>query len=164
MGRSTLYHGVRASSEADGERSGDGLLIGYLHAAWRRSPRTAPGRSSSVRGPHGLRGVRIQWLATAWRGETADVEAPPRAQVVRVILTELNRIASHWCGWDARARHRRHHAVFYCFREREEALNIFEKYCGARLTRTPSHRGLQYETYDTFEQDVRAFCDMFPPR
>ncbi len=86
--------------------------------------------------------------------------------MVRVILTELNRIASHlvWLGT---------HAldigaitpVFYCFREREEALNIFEKYCGARLT-THAFRigGLQYETYDTFEQDVKAFCDMFPPK
>src|SRR5258707_13505984 len=64
-----------------------------------------------------------------------NIEAPPRAQGIRVILTELNRIASHllWLGT---------HAldigaitpVFYCLREREEALKIFEKDCGARLT------------------------------
>jgi NADH-quinone oxidoreductase subunit D len=55
--------------------------------------------------------------------------------------------------------------VFYCFREREETLNIFEKYCGARLT-THAFRigGLQYETYAGFEQDVIAFCDMFPAK
>ena len=94
------------------------------------------------------------------------VEAPPRAQAVRVALTELNRITSHllWLGT---------HAldigaitpVFYTFREREEALKIFEKYCGARLT-THAFRigGLQYETYDTFEKDLIAFCDMFPAR
>jgi NADH-quinone oxidoreductase subunit D len=93
------------------------------------------------------------------------VEAPPRAQAVRVILTELNRIASHllWLGT---------HAldigaitpVFYCLREREEALKIFEKYCGARLT-THAFRigGLLYETYDGFEQDIRDFCNMFLP-
>ena len=85
-----------------------------------------------------------------------NVEAPPRAQAIRVILTELNRIASHllWLGT---------HAldigaitpVFYCLREREEALKIFEKYCGARLT-THAFRigGLLYETYDGFEQDI----------
>jgi NADH-quinone oxidoreductase subunit D len=90
-------------------------------------------------------------------------EAPPRARVVRTILTELQRIASHllWLGT---------HAldigaltpVFYCFREREEILKIFEKYCGARLT-THAFRigGLQYETYDGFEQDVKRFCDDF---
>jgi NADH-quinone oxidoreductase subunit D len=85
---------------------------------------------------------------------------------VRVILTELNRIASHllWLGT---------HAldigaitpVFYCLREREEALKIFEKYCGARLT-THAFRigGLLYETYDGFEKDVRDFCTMFLPK
>ena len=83
-----------------------------------------------------------------------------------MILTELNRIASHllWLGT---------HAldigaitpVFYCLREREEALKIFENYCGARLT-THAFRigGLQYETYDGFEQECQAFCDMFIPK
>ena len=83
-----------------------------------------------------------------------------------MILTELNRIASHliWLGT---------HALdigaitplFYVMREREEVLNIFEKYCGARLT-THAFRigGLQYETYDGFEQDVRNFCDLMLPK
>jgi NADH-quinone oxidoreductase subunit D len=95
-----------------------------------------------------------------------NVEVPARAQAVRVVLTELNRIASHllWLGT---------HAldigaitpVFYCLREREEALKILENYCGARLT-THAFRigGLQYETYDGFEREVLAFCDMFPPK
>jgi NADH-quinone oxidoreductase subunit D len=94
------------------------------------------------------------------------VEATPRAQAVRVILTELNRIASHllWLGT---------HALdigaitplFYCMREREYILNILEKYCGARLT-THAFRigGLQYETYEGFEQECLAFCDMFLPK
>ena len=93
-------------------------------------------------------------------------EAPPRARVVRTILTELQRIASHlvWLGT---------HALdigaltplFYCFREREEILKIFEKYCGARLT-THAFRigGLQYETYDGFEEEVKRFCEDFSKR
>jgi NADH-quinone oxidoreductase subunit D len=50
-------------------------------------------------------------------------------------------------------------------REREEALKIFEAYCGARLT-THAFRigGLQYETYDGFEEQVIRFCDDFEPR
>ncbi len=93
-----------------------------------------------------------------------EVEAPPRAQYVRVILTELNRISSHLL-WLAT------HAIdigamtvlLYCFREREEVLKIFENYCGARLT-THMFRigGLQYELYDGFEAQVRAFIDDFP--
>jgi NADH-quinone oxidoreductase subunit D len=82
---------------------------------------------------------------------------------VRTILAELQRIASHllWLGT---------HAldigaltpIFYAMREREEILKIFEKYCGARLT-THAFRigGLQYETYDTFERDVKRFCEDF---
>ncbi len=95
-----------------------------------------------------------------------NVVAPPRAQAVRVILTELNRIASHliWLGT---------HALdigaitplFYTMREREDILNIFEKYCGARLT-THAFRigGLQYELYEGFEQEVRTVCDTIAPK
>ena len=95
-----------------------------------------------------------------------NVEAPPRAQYIRVILTELCRIASHqvWLGT---------HALdigaitplFYCFRDREEVLRIFEKYCGARLT-THAFRigGCIYEAYDGFEQDCQKFCDFFLPK
>ena len=52
----------------------------------------------------------------------------------------------------------------YCLREREEVLNIFEAYCGARLT-THAFRigGLQYETYDGFEQAVPRVLRVFPP-
>ena len=94
------------------------------------------------------------------------LEIPPKAQWMRVLMNELTRINSHlvWLGT---------HAldigaitpVFYCFREREEILKIFEKYCGARLT-THAFRigGLQYETYDGFEQDVKRFCDDFAHR
>jgi NADH-quinone oxidoreductase subunit D len=95
-----------------------------------------------------------------------NAEAPPRAQYIRVILTELNRIASHqlWLGT---------HALdigaitplFYTFRDREEILKIFEKYCGARLT-THAFRigGCQYETYDGFERDVKKFVDFVTPK
>jgi NADH-quinone oxidoreductase subunit D len=93
-------------------------------------------------------------------------EVPPRAQYTRMVLGELQRIASHllWLGT---------HAldlgamtpVFWTFREREEILRIFENYCGARLT-THAFRigGLQYDLYDTFEKDVRKFCDYFLPK
>src|SRR3977135_1524496 len=94
------------------------------------------------------------------------VEAPPRARVIRTILTELQRIASHlfWLGT---------HALdsgafaprFFFLREREEILKIFEKFCGARLT-THAFRigGLQYEAYDELEKDVERFCMPFDKR
>jgi len=163
-------HGVlRVILKLDGERiMGTDCVIGYLH---RGVEKIAENRTYTQFNPYV---DRMDYVASVSNGlgyclaveKLLNMEAPPRAQVVRVILTELNRIASHlvWLGT---------HAldigaitpVFYCFREREEALNIFEKYCGARLT-THAFRigGLQYETYDGFEQDVKAFCDMFPPK
>lgn len=95
-----------------------------------------------------------------------EVEAPPRAQYVRVVMTELNRISSHLLWLGTHALDIGAMTVFlYCFREREEILKIFENYCGARLT-THMFRigGLQYEIYDGFEEQVRTFIDDFPSK
>ena len=95
-----------------------------------------------------------------------QVEVPRRAQYLRVILTELQRIASHllWLGT---------HAIdigavtvlLYCFREREEILKIFEDFIGARLT---AHAfrigGLWWDIYPEFEERVRDFLDILPGR
>jgi len=163
-------HGVlRVILKLDGEKVlGTDCVIGYLH---RGVEKIGENRGWAQFNPYV---DRMDYVAAISNGlgyclaveKLLNVEAPPRAQAVRVILTELNRIASHlvWLGT---------HAldigaitpVFYCFREREVALNIFEQYCGARLT-THAFRigGLQYETYEGFEKDVKAFCKMFPPK
>src|SRR5437763_4434263 len=55
--------------------------------------------------------------------------------------------------------------LFYTFRDREEVLKIYEKYCGARLT-THAFRigGCQYETYEGFEREVKKFCAFVTPK
>ena len=65
----------------------------------------------------------------------------------------------------ARPRYRRADAVVLCFRDREEILKIFEKYCGARLT-THAFRigGCIYEAYEGFEKDVLDYCNKFLPK
>jgi NADH-quinone oxidoreductase subunit D len=163
-------HGVlRVILKLDGEKVlGTDCVIGYLH---RGVEKIAENRTYAQFNPYV---DRMDYVASVSNGlgyclaveKLLNIEAPPRAQAVRVILTELNRIASHlvWLGT---------HAldigaitpVFYCFREREEALKIIEKYCGARLT-THAFRigGLQYETYDGFEKDCEVFCDWFAPK
>jgi NADH-quinone oxidoreductase subunit D len=163
-------HGVlRVILKLDGERvRGTECVIGYLH---RGVEKIAENRTYQMFAPYV---DRMDYVASVSNGlgyclaieKLLNVEAPPRAQVARVILTELNRIASHliWLGT---------HALdigaitplFYVFREREEILNIYENYCGARLT-THAFRigGLQYELYDGFEEQVKAFCDMFLPK
>jgi NADH-quinone oxidoreductase subunit D len=157
-------HGVlRVKLKLDGERVVDSeCIIGYLH---RGVEKIAEHRSYQQFAPYV---DRMDYVAAVSNGlgyceaveKLLGAEAPPRARVVRTILTELQRIASHlvWLGT---------HAldigaltpVFYCFREREEILKIFEKYCGARLT-THAFRigGLQYETYDGLEEEVKRFC------
>ncbi|MDE2490628.1 MAG: NADH-quinone oxidoreductase subunit D [Elusimicrobia bacterium] len=63
------------------------------------------------------------------------VKAPPRADALRVLMCELNRIASHLLffgtyGIDTGA----FTPFLYAFREREMVLDLFEMLCGARLT------------------------------
>ena len=94
------------------------------------------------------------------------VTPPPRAQYVRVVLAELQRIASHllWLGT---------HALdlgamtvfFYTFRERELILDLFEAFCGARLTYTSMRIGGLYEDAPRGWLDrVRHFLKIFPGR
>jgi len=163
-------HGVlRVILKLDGEKIlGTECVIGYLH---RGVEKIAEHRTYTMFNPYV---DRMDYVAAVSNGlgyceaveRLLNVEAPPRANYIRVILTELNRIASHqlWLGT---------HAldigaitpVFYCFRDREEILKIFEKYCGARLT-THAFRigGCQYETYEGFEKEVLKFCDFVDPK
>src|SRR4029079_10024496 len=63
------------------------------------------------------------------------MEVPDKAMVLRVIIAEMGRIASHLVGMGA---HRLDLGTFspflYAFREREIILDLFEEVCGARLT------------------------------
>jgi len=94
------------------------------------------------------------------------LEAPPRAQAIRVLLSELQRIASHllWLGTHA-------HDIgamtpfFYTFRDRDEILFMFEMVCGSRLT--PSFfrvGGLAQDLPEGFEAKCREFIRAFPAR
>ena len=92
-----------------------------------------------------------------------ELEIPERAQTIRVLMCELQRIASHlvWLGT---------HALdigamtvfFYCFREREKILNLIEAASGGRLT--PSYfriGGLMMDLPAGFERRVKQFQDGF---
>jgi NADH-quinone oxidoreductase subunit D len=163
-------HGVlRVILKLDGEKVlGTECVIGYLH---RGVEKIGENRTYQMFAPYV---DRMDYIAAVSNGlgyclaveKLLNVEVPPRAQVVRVILTELNRIASHlfWLGT---------HALdigaitplFYTLREREEVLKIYEDYCGARLT-THAFRigGLQYEVHEGLERQVKEFCDWLMPK
>src|ERR1700688_3329225 len=63
------------------------------------------------------------------------MKIPEKAQVLRVIIAELNRVASHLVGMGAYGLDLGTFSPFlYAFREREHILDLFEDVCGARLT------------------------------
>jgi NADH-quinone oxidoreductase subunit D len=91
---------------------------------------------------------------------------PVRAQALRVILTELQRIASHlvWLGTsglDLAAMS----MFLYCFREREQILDIFELVSGQRMMTTYFRPGGVWRDVPVeFEKAVRDFIKIFPKR
>lgn len=92
------------------------------------------------------------------------LEIPERAQVIRVLLCELQRIASHmvWLGTHALDLGAMS-MIFYCFRQREKILNIIESASGGRMT--PSYfriGGLMMDLPAGFENRCHQFLDAFP--
>lgn len=94
-----------------------------------------------------------------------DVDIPEYAQYTRVILNELQRIASHlvWLGTHSMDVSGTPHAlVMYCFHMRERVLDIYEMVCGARMTTSYfSVGGLRWPLPAAFEEAVRAFLTEF---
>ena len=134
-------HGVlRVLLKVDGERIVEAKpIIGYLH---RGTEKLFEHMAYPQCIPHT---DRMDYVAAATNNlgfvETVEKlmgisrQIPRRAQLIRVMLCELQRISSHLL-WLAT------HAIdigamtpfFYTFREREQILDLFEAYCGARLT------------------------------
>jgi NADH-quinone oxidoreductase subunit D len=163
-------HGVlRVVLKLDGERVTDlDCDVGYLH---RGAEKIFENRLYPMIAPYF---DRLDYIAAVSNGllyvETVEkamkVEIPPRAQYIRVILTELNRLASHLLWLATHALDIGAFTIFlWAFREREELLKIFEDFFGARLT-CHAFRigGLSYDAYDGFEEQVKAFLDVFPAR
>ncbi len=94
------------------------------------------------------------------------VEAPPRAQVIRVMVSELNRIASHlvWlatAGMELGAVS----IMLYGFREREVILDIFEMITGLRMNHGYIRiGGLVMDLPQGAEGRIRDFLDLMPGR
>ena len=96
--------------------------------------------------------------------EAAGIEISRRAQVIRVIMDELSRIASHclfigtYC-MDLGATT----MLFYTLRVREQILDIMEKTCGARMTfNYECIGGLMQDLAPDFVEDVHKLLDVLP--
>ena len=132
-------HGVlRVVLELDGETVVKAKpIIGYLHTGMEKQAEYKTYTQSIPQTD------RMDYLAPMSNNlalclaaeKLLGIEAPARAQAIRVLLTELTRISAH-CVWLGT------HALdlgamtvfFYCFREREKVLSIYDMVCGARMT------------------------------
>jgi NADH dehydrogenase I D subunit len=163
-------HGVlRLAVELDGERViSVNPDVGYLHSGFEK---TGENKRYEKFIPYT---DRMDYLAAMNNNlayvlaveKLLGVEVPPRAQYIRVILAELQRLASH-LFWLATHAHdvsgTIHSLLMYCLQEREAILDILEMFCGARLTTTGmSVGGLRRDIPGAFPAAVRAFLRDFP--
>jgi NADH-quinone oxidoreductase subunit D len=141
-------------------------VIGYLHTGFEKTFETKTY----------LQGVvltdRMDYLAPLSNNlgyalaieKLLNIEAPPRATVIRVLLAELTRINNHlvWLGTQALDLGAMS-AFFYCFREREVLLDLFEMMSGARLmTSFIRPGGLMADLPDGWVELAEAFLREFP--
>jgi NADH-quinone oxidoreductase subunit D len=163
-------HGVlRLLLELDGETIVNAIPdIGYLHTGIEKNMEAKTYIKAEVMTD------RLDYMNTTGNNlaycmaveKLVDLDVPERAQSIRVILTELQRIASHlvWLGafgLDLAAM-----SVFlYCFREREIILDILELCSGQRMMTTFIRPGgIWRDVPVEFESAVRDFLKMFPKR
>jgi len=134
-------HGVlRVLLSVDGERIISAKpVIGYLHRGTEKRSRTCRIRSASAHGPHGLRGLGHEQPRFRRDGREADGDHGSDPEARAVAARDPERAAAHLVApplaRHACHRHRCDDAVLLLLlREREQILDLFENYCGARLT------------------------------
>ncbi|MGC9332791.1 MAG: NADH dehydrogenase (quinone) subunit D [Anaerolineae bacterium] len=165
-------HGVlRVVVELDGERIVNAAPdIGHLHSGFEKTAEhrtyqqfaTYPSRMDYVSGMSNDLGyiLAVEKLVEA--------QVPPRADVIRVILVELQRLAAHliWIGTQTLDLSGTIHALLqYAFREREMILDIFEMVCGARITTSYfTTGGLRRDVPPAFAKAVADFVELFQKR
>jgi NADH-quinone oxidoreductase subunit D len=159
-------HGVlRVVLRLDGERVvGCDIVIGYLHRGIEKLCEHRDWAQIV------LITDRMDYVAAASNNlgyvETVEklmsLEVPRRARYIRTILAELQRIASHCLWLGTHAMDMGAMTVFlYAFRERELVLDLFEEYCGARLTYNSMRiGGLPLDIPPGWDTRVRQFCDI----
>jgi NADH-quinone oxidoreductase subunit D len=163
-------HGVlRLLLELDGESVVHCIPdIGFLHTGIEKNMEAKTYEKAAVMTD------RLDYLNTVGNNlvyclaieKLVDLDVPPRAQAVRVILTELQRIASHLVWLGTHALDLAAMSVFlYCFRERERILDVIEMCGGQRMMATYLRPGgLWRDVPVEFEEAVRQILKDFPAR
>jgi NADH-quinone oxidoreductase subunit D len=163
-------HGVlRLQLELEGEMiRRSKAVIGYLHTGMEKTAETL----TFLQGPTNV--TRMDYLAPLHNElcfslaveRLLDIQVPPRAEVIRILTTELNRIASHLVamatnGMDIGALS----IMTYGFREREQILAFFEKTTGLRLNHNYIRPGgVAADLPPGWRADVTDICDTITRR
>ncbi|MDQ3769668.1 MAG: NADH-quinone oxidoreductase subunit D, partial [Actinomycetota bacterium] len=163
-------HGVlRLLVALDGEVVRDlKPIIGYVHTGIEK---TAEDKSywKAIPVVERMDYLAYYFNALAFCGATETllgVEVPKRAQYLRVLHLEINRIMSHlvWLGTSALDLGAMS-MFWYCFRDKEYAMDLFEMSSGQRMhTRYIQVGGVIEDIPAGFEERVRAFCALMPTR
>ena len=163
-------HGVlRIELRTDGEQVNSAVPhLGYLHRCKEKIAENLPyvqyiGYTD-----------RLDYLAAmnnnlAWSmavEELAGIRVPRRAEFLRVIACELNRISSHLVSFGTYGLDMGAFTPFlYAFREREYVLDLFEQICGARLTLSYINvGGVTWDAPEGFTDRLIEFLDYFEPK
>ena len=159
-------HGVlRVVLRLDGERVLDAdCVIGYIHRGVEKLCENRDWTHIV------LLTDRMDYVAAATNNlgyveaveKLMQIEVPRRARYLRTVLAELQRVASHclWLGTHAMDIGAMT-VLLYAFRERELVLDLFEEFCGARLTYNSMRvGGLPLDIPPGWDRKVRSFCDL----
>lgn len=163
-------HGVlRLEVVLDGEIVVDVIPhIGYLHRCFEKHAEHMTNYQQVI--PYADRMDYLASMNNDWAYALAverllKIEVPPRVEYIRVIMAELQRIASHLIaigtfGIDMGA----FTPFLWCFRDRERILDLFEMTCGARLLYNYIWvGGVSHDLPPGFVEKAKAFCKYFLP-
>jgi NADH-quinone oxidoreductase subunit D len=159
-------HGVlRVVLKLDGERVVDAdVVIGYLHRGVEKLSEHRDYNQIVMLTD------RLDYCASAAANlayceaveKLMSIEVPRRARYLRTVLAELQRLASHLVWVGSHAMDIGAVTVFlYALRERELVLDLFEEFCGARLTYNSMRvGGVPQDVPPGWDKRVLAFCDI----
>ena len=143
-------------------------VIGYLHTGMEKTGEEL----TYLQGPTNT--TRMDYLSPFFNElvfsltteKLLDMEVPDRAQTIRILMTELNRIASHLValatgGMDIGALS----MMIFGFRERELVLNFFEKTTGLRMNHNYIRPGgVAADLPDDWQKDIKEILNIIPEK
>jgi NADH-quinone oxidoreductase subunit D len=161
-------HGVlRLVVDLSGERVvGLRAVIGYLHTGFEKNMEQKTWWKAITYAPRvdyvSFQNNELVFVLAVEK--LLEIEVPPKATWMRTLLAELNRIHSHLVFLGTAALELGAISMFwYCFRERDQILDLFELVTGSRMhTRYYQVGGLAEDIPKGFYPEARKFCEWMP--